>query len=206
VGRVLGPDGDGGREQGLPAVVRAAPLPGGDRGRGLDVLFSWFDREAYDGRPLTAAEVTTYVQTWVGFGPWIAFKVADMMERVGLMAVRFDLGTAMYAGSPTEATAVMRDWENPGWEPDSQAELSGWAVGALLASPELSGRPAPPRNDRRLGFQEAETILCKWKSYLGGHYHVGEDVAAVRAALVRFARVPLSQKLLRAGKRAGLWS
>jgi len=42
---------------------------------------------------------------------------------------------------------------------------------------------APPWFDRPLNIQEAETILCKYKSHTHGHYPVGKDVAAVKKAL-----------------------
>ena len=70
---------------------------------------------------------------------------------------------------------------------------------------ELNGYEAPPRNDRGLGLQEYETVLCKWGSYLKGHYHVGEDVAGVRKGLLRFARCKTAQALLAGGRRGGLW-
>lgn len=190
--------------RGIQAVKSVAYL----EGRGVYDLFTELYAEE-DGagspatRPVSAQAVIDRVQNWRGFGPWIAFKVADMLERLGMLSVTFDVGTAMYEGSPTEATAVLRDWEQPGWEPESQAELSEWAVQRVTN--ELADLTAPPRHERPLGPQEAETVLCKWKSYLNGHYHVGEDVAAVRNGLLRFITCPTARKLLRAGAKGGLW-
>lgn len=163
---------------------------------------------------LSAAELMAAVRQWVGFGPWISFKVADMVERLGIRPVEFDADTAMYEGSPTEAAHLLWDVMNPGLDPNGEpGGAEAWAVDFVLA--HLAALPAhdlppgrrlaPPRYDRALNAQEAETVLCKWKSYLGGHYHVGEDVAACRRALIRFPRVRLSQQLLQAGKRGGLW-
>jgi hypothetical protein len=41
-------------------------------------------------------------------------------------------------------------------------------------------------------------------TYLGGHYEIGEDVAAVRNGLLKFAKCRTAQVLLKAGK-GELW-
>lgn len=166
-------------------------------------VFDLFSELITDAEPTTAEEVINSVIRWYGFGPWIAFKIADMLDRLAVRPVLFDIGTAMYEGSPTEATKILKDWEEPGWEPTSQKELSEWAVNRVLT--EIKDVKAPPRFERNLGPQEAETILCKWKSYLGGHYHVGEDVESVRKGLLRFARCETSQILYQGGRKGGLW-
>jgi hypothetical protein len=46
------------------------------------------------------------------------------------------------------------------------------------------GQHAEPAAGRRpCGVQEAETVLCKFKSYRGGHYFVGKDSKEIRHAL-----------------------
>jgi hypothetical protein len=45
---------------------------------------------------------------------------------------------------------------------------------------------APPARDRPCGPQEVETILCKWKSHMNGHYEVGKDIREVRHALLNW--------------------
>lgn len=169
--------------------------------RTVEVLFSPFNEAGSGG--LSAEEVMDYVQEWVGFGPWIAFKVADMLERLGIVRVEFDLGTVMY-DSPAKAAQLLWDEHNPGL--DSSREPGGvevWAVEQILS--ELGSFKAPPRYERLINAQEAETILCKWKSYMGGHYHVGEDVAACRNGLLRYARCRTSQRLFAGGRKGGLW-
>lgn len=151
--------------------------------------------------PTTAARIMEIVQQWVGFGPWIAFKVADMLERLALCPVQFDKVTAMYE-APTAGAVLM--WQT--LRPNGVMTVSrarDWSVSTLLQ--ELDGELAPPRYERGINIQEVETILCKWKSYMVGHYEVGEDIHACRQGLLRFARCPLSQELLRGGKRGGLW-
>lgn len=184
--------------RGRAAVASVAYLSS----RGEDGLFC----DLEDAGP-TAAEVTAAVREWVGFGPWIAFKVADMLERLGVRPVVFDAKTALYDGSPQEAAALLYERERPAdpppTSPATRQAVARWAADRVLTG--LGGYAAPPTGDRPLGFQEAETVLCKWKSYLGGHYHVGEDVEAVRRGLIRFSRCKLSQRLLKAGGGGRLW-
>lgn len=164
-------------------------------GKGLDVLF----RPFLSGLRMTYASVERHVRQWEGFGPWIAFKVADMLDRLGITSVDFS-GCQLF-DSPRKAAAMLWGAEQPGTE--IPADVTTWAVRRILF--KIHDKDAPPRYERKLNVQEAETILCKWKAYCGGHYHVGEDIAACRKGLLRFARTRTAQRLLAAGKEAGLW-
>lgn len=42
---------------------------------------------------------------------------------------------------------------------------------------------APPRHERAIDLQEVETILCKWKSHMNGHYPVGKDIVEISQGL-----------------------
>jgi hypothetical protein len=196
------------------------------KSRGVGELFGPFDRGA--DREWTAAEVVEVVQQWVGFGPWIAFKAADMLERLSLLRIEFDLDTVMY-DSPMEGARLL--WELEGPKGVDGVNVGEWAVDRILthlsvpggtdpASAHITPHPvvgrassgpadvflAPPRYERPVGLQEVETILCKWKSYMGGRYHVGEDVASCRWSLLRFPACRTAQRLIWAGKAGGLWS
>lgn len=159
------------------------------------------------GCDCTVDDLIDYVETWVGFGPWIAFKVADMVDRLGLGRVRFDTASVFLFDSPKEGAAEMWRRYGKGKEPESREE---WAIDSILThlgsrlttSRAGKGYRAPPRYERDINAQEAETILCKWKSYLGGHYRLGEDTEAVWHALLRFAKTPTAQRLIR-GYRKG---
>lgn len=164
--------------------------------RGVDDLF----RPLLRPTVVTASALMDVVREWRGFGPWISFKVADMIERIGLRRVRFDVFTAMYDGSPTDAAQLLWN-EERGDEPATKAEQCEYAVRRVLSEVKAD---APPTFDRPLGPQEAETILCKWKSYQGGHYHIGEDVEAVKKGLSRFD-CPTAKRLYQGGSRGGLW-
>lgn len=125
-------------------------------------------------------QIIRRVQEHHAFGPWIAWKVADMAERVLKVQVDFEGPgrLAMYL-SPMQGAA------------DVNAELGVYeandplcaskAVKAVLSA--LGMRMAPPYRDRRCGVQEAETVLCKFHSHLSGHYEVGKDWRELRHAL-----------------------
>lgn len=179
---------------------------------------------------LLLGPLMTNIQTYPQFGPWIAFKIADMIERLGLARVEFPTSAMSFFDSPQEGAAAL--WIKEGGKantrPPNHNNLEEWATERILttlarrltSSKNKSwGRPglspaktekitlvlAPPRYERAINAQEAETILCKWKSYLNGHYTIGEDVEACRKALLRFSRNRLSQRLLAAGRKVELW-
>lgn len=165
------------------------------------------------GETLTVEEVIKEVSRWNRFGPWISFKVADMLERLGLATVTFD-DTAMFLfDSPRKAAELLAEVEEV-----DRADYEEWAVRRVLE--ELGGDPdrkwasgqpvgnitlAPPRYERPINEQEAETILCKYGSYVKGKYHVGKDIHEVKEGLLRFAKNKLCQRLLKAGRKGGLW-
>jgi hypothetical protein len=196
------------------------------RAKGLIDLFSPFREE------MPCEEVMREVQRWYLFGPWIAFKMADMLERLDICKVDFSGGEMFLFNSPNQGARLL--WEEEGKPEEGKGDKVGsWAVGRVLVhlNASLQGirsrngripvstpiRPAtgridtrkvflaPPRYERPLNVQEAETVLCKFHSYRKGHYRVGEDVEGLRDGLLRFARCGLSQRLLRAGKVGGLW-
>jgi hypothetical protein len=166
------------------------------RERGMANLFA----PLLSGGPRTAAQVMEVVKTWEGFGDWSAFKAADMLERLGLVEIDFDLATAMY-DSPKEG--AKRYWRDEGEPPLLGKSVEEWAVARLLE--ELGHYKAPPRYERPIGLQEVETILCKHLSYLHGRYKLGEDIEACQKALRRFKDCDLAQRLWKAGAAGKLW-
>lgn len=172
------------------------------RSRGAAYLFR--DLETAAAIRGDAADVVEIVKGWKQFGPWIAFKVADMCERLGMMKMKFGTDVILY-DSPLKAAGVLWDELNHGLDPEREPGGVGpWAIDHVLGS--LMLMKAPPRYERGVNTQEAETILCKWLSYLNGHYDIGEDVDACRRGLLRFARCGISQRLYAAGRRAELWT
>ena len=165
---------------------------------GLDDLF----KPLLLPRKQTAAEVMKKVQTWVGFGPWIAFKVTDMLERLGLATIHFDTETVFLFDSPKEG--ARRLWESLGSPSKEESRIESWAIETLLN--DMGHLKAPPQFERLVNAQEMETVLCKHFSYSKGRYKIGEDIHSCRKSLLRFARTQTCQQLLKAGKIGKLWS
>ena len=120
------------------------------------------------------ADVSARVRAWPFFGPWIAFKVADMLERVLGVPVDFsDCALGVYK-EPAAGASLVASLEGL---PDDVEIVTAWLLD------RLGFRKAPPRYDRPINIQEAETVLCKFKSHYKGHYPVGKDVREIRHAL-----------------------
>lgn len=179
--------------RGLNAAKSTAYL----KSRGLEDLW----RDLLSLRKNSCEEVMEKVQRWVGFGPWIAFKVADMLERLGLVRINFDPKTVFLFDSPKEGAE--RLWASVGKPIEGTFGIGSWATNYLLN--ELGDLDAPPSFDRKVGVQEMETILCKHKAYENRKYHIGEDIASCRKGLLKFSRCRTSQKLIKAGTKGGLW-
>ena len=125
--------------------------------------------DGYDGKlPIKLASVMARVQDWPLFGPWIAFKVADVLNRVLEVDIEF----------PTDLTLIYKE---------PRAALDMLNVPAETANKQLldyfSDYPAPPRLERLCWVNEIETMLCKWKSHVNGHYWVGRDIHEIRKGL-----------------------
>ena len=112
------------------------------------------------------------VTRWPQFGPWIGFKVADMLERCLGVPVTFSDEIALIYKEPRKALDILvRDTATPVEQ----------AYDHLLKI--FSNLPAPPSFDRPCSHQEIETVLCKWKSHINGHYPMGKDSRELHEAL-----------------------
>lgn len=139
------------------------------------------------GRRSTYARVARRVQTAVGFGPWIAFKVADIGERVLGYDIDFaDCELGIYK-DPRQGAAVAFQEVSAGqitaklWDyPITDDELKRTVKDCVKI---FNRAKAPPALDRAVNVQEIETIFCKYKSHLKGHYPLGKDSRELRHAL-----------------------
>ncbi len=134
----------------------------------------------------TEKQVMAQVQTWPMFGPWIAFKAADMLERCCGFQIKFDPNLGLMYDEPRKALAMLVDTGGASCGDTGAPVDKEWWYQYL--SEYFARTPAPPFGDRMCGPQEVETVLCKWKSYMGGHYHVGKDIHDHRNALVGWGR------------------
>lgn len=141
-----------------------------------DLLAQWFAK--IDDAPLTFQTVSRRVRSTPEFGPWVAFKVADMAERVLKIPIDFaDCALGIYREPVKGAALIAYGDEDRRLSTD---ELT--SVVKQLAR-EWSAWLAPPSYNRPINVQEIETILCKYKSHTHGHYPVGKDSEEVLHAL-----------------------
>lgn len=167
------------------------------RDRGVKPLFGWFQKDRF----YDIGEVTSYVETWKGFGKWAAFKTADILERLGIVQIDFGDGSdgSIYE-SPKEGAEDL--WAIEMFPVEGANRVVPWAIEKVVE--DLANCKAPPRYEKFVGTAEAETVLCKYHSYLRGKYHIGEDIEACYKALSKFKHIDVAKRLLKAGK-GELW-
>lgn len=136
--------------------------------------------ELFDALAPTFLTVTNRVKRLRGFGPWIAFKIADMGERVLGQPVDFSDCTLGIYKDPRQGAALARfgDWKFS--ITDRELEET---VNEHVAYWRKKKAKAPPHGDRLVNVQEIETIFCKYKSHVKGHYPLGKDTIEVAHAL-----------------------
>jgi hypothetical protein len=151
------------------------------RGTAATDTVLWFQRAFPDpakavdylSRFNTFGAMKQAVLEWPLFGPWISFKVCDMLERVLAWKIDFsDCKLLEFYSEPREGAAVVAA---------QRGETAEETLRELLR--HFSSLAAPPALDRSCGIQEIETILCKYKSYLNGHYYVGKDWKEIERGL-----------------------
>lgn len=117
--------------------------------------------------PVPFREVFDAIKAWPQFGPWIAFKAVDMVDRVLGLRIDYSEADVFMYDSPREAAQMLYPDLTP-------AEAVARAARSL--GHEFRNAPVPGLSNRAFGFPEVETILCKWKSHRSGHYPVGHDI------------------------------
>lgn len=146
-------------------------------------------------------DVVERMRSHSGFGPCFSFKMADMLERVLSIPVSFDKAEVLMFEEPRKGAILVFETYHPdlrdiqqqvanttGGMPNQtvygrEAERAAisWAVEYVHG--ELAGLMAPPWGDRPIGLQEVESVLCKWKSHMAGHYPVGNDIGEARDSM-----------------------
>lgn len=140
----------------------------------------------------TCAGVMERAQEHIGFGPWIAFKIADMCERVLKFPVSFQEAEVFMFDDPVKAALmVYESWPGAPAE-TSKADRITWVVDHLTKA--FKDIPAPPGWDRPVGLQEVETVLCKWKSHVNGHYPLNKDLIEIRHHIEPWKRCSLAAR------------
>jgi hypothetical protein len=189
----------------MTAAINETPSPTGDRWprgrerrhfRGKQGINAMSDLEyRYKTHPEYMVEniieaapdykvLTDQVQTHRGFGPWIGFKVADMIDRCLGIHVDFTEAAVFMFDDPVKAALmVWLDYHKlpPGSKPKDRKAAIGEVVQHLAIA--FEDFKAPPLYDRLVDLQEVETVLCKWKSHMNGHYPLNNDIIEIREGL-----------------------
>jgi len=150
-------------------------------------------------------EVTKRVQAHKQFGPWIAFKIADMLDTCGDVRIDFSSDDVMMFKDPEKAAITLWNFQQglpvDTVPTDKKAAVKS-SVDYLLAT--FADFDAPPRFARKVGIQEVETILCKWKSHYNGHYPLLNDTVEIAKGLASWAPYsPTAQKMALTFNAAG---
>ncbi len=128
----------------------------------------------------TYSEISQKIGNWKHFGGWAQFKLADIMERVLEIPVKFSWDDLSHKAEDFEFVYPGKSIEEGGKE--------------LLS--HLSEYKAPPRFERPLGISECETCICKFVSMCKRKYHIGKDIHEISEALnFELGFNPLAKKL-----------
>jgi hypothetical protein len=133
-------------------------------------------------------DIMRRTQTLTGFGPWIAFKVADMIDALGFAELDFSRATVFMFDNPQEA--AVEAWRvGHGFAPEVKPKDKGKVIDAvvdhLIAA--FAGIVCPHNKSRGIRVQEVETVLCKWKSHRSGHYGPLNDIHEAIGGLALWA-------------------
>lgn len=149
------------------------------------------DMAAYcAGNGGTFQEVSKRAQEHRLFGPWIGFKVADMVDRVLGKTVTFDNAAVFMFKDPYKAATIQYETNlnipehvlgDGSVAPRNRELVTPDTVNHVAACliQHFSDHLAPPHRDRPVNIQEVETILCKWKSHMNGHYPLFNDIKEI---------------------------
>lgn len=121
------------------------------------------------------------------FGPWIGFKIADMLERVLDVKIDFDMGHVFMFKDPM--TSARRLYEKR-WGDLASDDFMANKVTHWLTE-EFSSYQAPPKYDRPINIQEVETCLCKHKAHINGYYPLYHDILEIKQGLENW--IPYSE-------------
>jgi len=147
--------------------------------------------------------VISEIKSWYGFGDWIAFKAADMLEVLGVCGIAFDMGSMLMFDSPREG-ALMVCQEQRGKLFAREQDSIQWGVDYIQNG--LRHWLAPPRFERVVGIQEVETILCKWKSHCNGKYEVGHDARELWQTISHMNQTEIGQQMIQLFNRLPQWT
>ena len=133
-----------------------------------------------DAGPLDIKSVMERAQTHTMFGPWIAFKVADMLDAVwGVEVDQRDVSAFLY-DSPRksiEECCANDEVEIMCTKEDEPVKAMGWL------QHQLRNYRIPHKLKMAPDYFALETIWCKHYSHRHGHYPLYKDIKEIRHGL-----------------------
>lgn len=167
------------------ATKVVAELAGRYEGQPENFILTIAGVESFDAakpQPISFQEFSKRVQSHHGFGGWATFKLADLIDRLGLAPVNFAYEDVVIYKDPVEAAKRLFRERYP--VPEG-AEVKDAAVKDVFnyLIKHFEDEAAPPLYDRPIGLQEVETVLCKYKSHLNGRYPLYNDTIEIHEGL-----------------------
>lgn len=134
-------------------------------------------------KPVSFAEVSGRVTEHPFFGPWIAFKIADLIDRVTIRPVTFSFDEIIVYDTPLKAA---EDLARQRLNLPAGSRVKSEVVKGVFAHLEeyFSNYAEPPSFDRPMSNMAIETVLCKHASHLRGHYNVYNDLREIHEDLL----------------------
>lgn len=129
--------------------------------------------------PREYTEARKYLKEFPGIGDWASWKFCDLLERVADIEIDFSKVDfrAAYEYPLRGLCRVNNEQDtfvNELIKNDNLYHHFMYNAQCFLGD-DVLGLTAPPKPGRTINIQEIETCLCKFHSYLGGHYHIGKD-------------------------------
>lgn len=149
--------------------------------------------EADNPEPISFSEFSKRVKAHHGFGAWATFKLADLVDRLNIQPIDFAYDDVVIYKDPVEAAERLFRQRNG---LDENANVKPHAVRGVFdyLIEYYKHEKAPPMEDRPIGLQEVETILCKWKSHQNGRYPVLNDILEIKEGLAVWTEHSLTAK------------
>ena len=132
--------------------------------------------------------VAKRVNSFFGFGHWASFKIADLIDRVTIVPVTFDYHDIIIYKDPVLAAEIVYRQKN-GLPDHVKVKPEGVKAVFDYLIEHFSDHLEPPLNDRATSIAAVETISCKYKSHLHGHYPLYNDIREIHHGLTPWAEI-----------------
>lgn len=127
----------------------------------------------------SGAEGMRKISSWKFYGPWAAWKTLDLCSCVLGINIDFsDIDFRKAYEYPLRGLLVINGYnEKDLYLLREDQRFSGMLAKAAESLGDVMAMDVPHTNTRRpMNVQELETFLCKYHSYINGHYHPGHDI------------------------------